>query len=621
MAELGGREYFNLGKRRKVLPRQTLSTAVATPSSGNSDAAATATSNNDTGATSNAPSGATTSSPSGPTGRQNPSDSTADASNPTEPSASNNNGSTNGTSQPPSSGPSSDGPTSNPTTQPTSQPPTSGPTTQPTTTPPTTPPTSPPTSGPSSNPTSPPTSDPSSPTSQPSSPPSSQPTSLSSSSDPSTQSSSQPSSPPPTSLPPTSSTSAPPTTSPPSETPLGLAGNSTSGTFQTTIFSAVSTVVVNGTTSTIFSAIPTTLSSDDGSSSTTATTRDIIAGTVGGAAFLILVGAIFLFYRRHQSKKSSFFKRMQPKPRTGLLDGEDIDDYDLGTPMARYRDYPVSVASEHSRSITNESPGRSPLARDFNAPSPGPSLMAAPMDPHRAPTPNTGGLPPGAAVPHLLGMRAETGSIFREAVWPPPGQTSNFVDPLKAASSVDLSKIIDDVMGPSPTASSQAHPPSAFRQRQGAHTGSASGSTTSLIGDDPFASLSNLQTHSRETSETPLLSKANTSTPGFFESRRPISVPETPGSPMPPPSMGPLFVTNMGPLSPSSTISHSPTFTQSQQQALGQTTSPTVTTPTTQSRNWLQRSPKKATRPSIDEERAVDLTEVTSDGHDVGEAL
>ncbi|EJF56655.1 hypothetical protein DICSQDRAFT_150308 [Dichomitus squalens LYAD-421 SS1] len=560
MAELGGREYFNLGKRRKVLPRQTLSTAVATPSSGNSDAAATATSNNDTGATSNAPSGATTSSPSGPTGRQNPSDSTADASNPTEPSASNNNGSTNGTSQPPSSGPSSDGPTSNPTTQPTSQPPTSGPTTQPTTTPPTTPPTSPPTSGPSSNPTSPPTSDPSSPTSQPSSPPSSQPTSLSSSSDPSTQSSSQPSSPPPTSLPPTSSTSAPPTTSPPSETPLGLAGNSTSGT-----------------------------------SSTTATTRDIIAGTVGGAAFLILVGAIFLFYRRHQSKKSSFFKRMQPKPRTGLLDGEDIDDYDLGTPMARYRDYPVSVASEHSRSITNESPGRSPLARDFNAPSPGPSLMAAPMDPHRAPTPNTGGLPPGAAVPHLLGMRAETGSIFREAVWPPPGQTSNFVDPLKAASSVDLSKIIDDVMGPSPTASSQAHPPSAFRQRQGAHTGSASGSTTSLIGDDPFASLSNLQTHSRETSETPLLSKANTSTPGFFESRRPISVPETPGSPMPPPSMGPLFVTNMGPLSPSSTISHSPTFTQSQQQALGQTTSPTVTTPTTQS--------------------------LTSDGHDVGEAL
>ena len=137
------------------------------------------------------------------------------------------------------------------TNGPTSQPPTSGPTSQPTTTPPT----SPPTSGPSSNPSSPPTSGPTSlPTSPPSSAPSSAPSSQPSS-DPSTQSSSQSSSqvssPPPTSLLPSNTTSAPPTTSPPSETPLGLAGNSTTGTFQTTIFSAVSTVVVNGTTSTV----------------------------------------------------------------------------------------------------------------------------------------------------------------------------------------------------------------------------------------------------------------------------------------------------------------------------------------------------------------------------------
>ncbi|RDX39491.1 hypothetical protein OH76DRAFT_1424289 [Lentinus brumalis] len=71
------------------------------------------------------------------------------------------------------------------------------------------------------------------------------------------------------------------------------------------------------------------------------------------------------------------------------------------------------------------------------------SIVGPPMDPHREGTPSS--LPPGAAAPHLLGMRAETGSIFREAVWPPPGQPSALVDPLvKASSAVDLSRIVDD---------------------------------------------------------------------------------------------------------------------------------------------------------------------------------
>ena len=67
------------------------------------------------------------------------------------------------------------------------------------------------------------------------------------------------------------------------------------------------------------------------------------------------------------------------------------------------------------------------------------------MDPYRAGTPSN--LPPGAAAPHLMGVRAESGSIFREAVWPPPGQPSALVDPLvKASSAVDLSRIVDDVV-------------------------------------------------------------------------------------------------------------------------------------------------------------------------------
>ncbi|KAF8957194.1 hypothetical protein BDZ97DRAFT_1924810 [Flammula alnicola] len=48
--------------------------------------------------------------------------------------------------------------------------------------------------------------------------------------------------------------------------------------------------------------------------------------------------------------------------------------------------------------------------------------------------------------PSLLKSRtSETGSIFREEVWPPPG----FDDPIaKQSSQVDLSRIVDDVMGP-----------------------------------------------------------------------------------------------------------------------------------------------------------------------------
>ena len=52
--------------------------------------------------------------------------------------------------------------------------------------------------------------------------------------------------------------------------------------------------------------------------------------------------------------------------------------------------------------------------------------------------------------PILLRARgSETGSIFHEDVWPPPAETSRLVDPIvQASSQVDLSSIVDDVMGP-----------------------------------------------------------------------------------------------------------------------------------------------------------------------------
>ena len=87
----------------------------------------------------------------------------------------------------------------------------------------------------------------------------------------------------------------------------------------------------------------------------TSTNAAIIAGsTVGAVAFLSLALALVLFYRRHNNKKLNFFRRSEPRPRSMLFAGEDLDDdYDLSPPMYGYKDYPgslVSAASSHASS-------------------------------------------------------------------------------------------------------------------------------------------------------------------------------------------------------------------------------------------------------------------------------
>lgn len=56
--------------------------------------------------------------------------------------------------------------------------------------------------------------------------------------------------------------------------------------------------------------------------------------------------------------------------------------------------------------------------------------------------------PSSYSPPRLLRARAsESGSIFQEGVWPPPA--SQLIDPLTSASqSVDLARVVTDVMGP-----------------------------------------------------------------------------------------------------------------------------------------------------------------------------
>jgi hypothetical protein len=62
-------------------------------------------------------------------------------------------------------------------------------------------------------------------------------------------------------------------------------------------------------------------------------------------------------------------------------------------------------------------------------------------------------LPPPSTTltpPRLLRARAsESGSIFHESVWPPPAASSQLMDPLTYPSqSVDLARVVTDIMGP-----------------------------------------------------------------------------------------------------------------------------------------------------------------------------
>ncbi|KAF9233604.1 hypothetical protein BU15DRAFT_13211, partial [Melanogaster broomeanus] len=57
----------------------------------------------------------------------------------------------------------------------------------------------------------------------------------------------------------------------------------------------------------------------------------------------------------------------------------------------------------------------------------------------------------------LLGRRSlprssPVTSIFREDVWPPPSESSRLMDPISHTGDIDLSRIVDDVMGPSAAA-------------------------------------------------------------------------------------------------------------------------------------------------------------------------
>ncbi|OSX56100.1 hypothetical protein POSPLADRAFT_1062976 [Postia placenta MAD-698-R-SB12] len=224
--------------------------------------------------------------------------------------------------------------------------------------------------------------------------------------------------------------------------------------------------------------------------------RAIIAGSVVGvAAFVVLSLAMAVCYRRHQQKKPIFFRRSRPPPRNMLLASEDMDDYDLGPPMSSYRDTPG----------TGSAPSLASRATSYNAG----SLQGAPLVPP-APFADQGRV---SYSPHLMGMRtSESGSIFQEAVWPPP--RSALVDPL-LASSEDLSHIVDDVMGTANPSGGDSSP----------------GSGAGAVRFPGSVATAAQATHARAPSEDPLMGS---------ELESPSHSTRTPTW------RSPLFVTNMG---------------------------------------------------------------------------
>ena len=267
-----------------------------------------------------------------------------------------------------------------------------------------------------------------------------------------------------------------------------------------------------------------------------------------------------------------------------LLDEDE--DYDLGDPpnmqrlSERYSDNPYPASMDSRSSFRTSNP--------------------VPMVPSIH----------GSTSPHLLGLRAsESGSIFHEAVWPPPGEGSRLVDPLVApSSSVDLGRIVGDVMGTGATTTSSApsHP-----------------STSQTSFQPSFALASGVSnSHSRQTSSTRLLSSPNFQYPtnpappeyDYDEEARAheldLARAQSPDSQMYVTRSSPLRIANAGPDSPVSP-SH----------AVDTPTPPG--TPRGKTKNWLERSPKNVHTHTLSEDTQASRYSQASGSHEVimGEAL
>ncbi|KAJ7088127.1 hypothetical protein C8R44DRAFT_861706 [Mycena epipterygia] len=186
--------------------------------------------------------------------------------------------------------------------------------------------------------------------------------------------------------------------------------------------------------------IPTTLSNQSSASNTHQVA--LVAATTGGAIVLVFIVFAAIFFRmRCKQRQQDLTDTLAREERNGkgagamgMLDGEGFRDSVRGggPPQFEFRrpqiEYHVRLSSDLER-------GAQP--------------------PDSPPTPRYTTLPP-----FLFPSRAsDSGSAFREEVWPPPREESVFIDPLLHAPAGDLSRIITDIMGhPNPNAHSSSLP-------------------------------------------------------------------------------------------------------------------------------------------------------------------
>ncbi|KAJ6574386.1 hypothetical protein B0H19DRAFT_603307 [Mycena capillaripes] len=175
--------------------------------------------------------------------------------------------------------------------------------------------------------------------------------------------------------------------------------------------------------------IPTVLSNESSSLSAHQTT--MVAATTGGAIVLVFIvfAIIFLHMRRRQHRRemTDTLAREERKRKgaggVGMLDGEGFYDSVRGW-------HPPQIGYDGSQTglRLNLASTAERRTQEFSERPPLPRYSAQP--------------------PFLFPSRAsDSGSAFREEVWPPPRQESVFVDPLLHAPADDLTRIVTDIMG------------------------------------------------------------------------------------------------------------------------------------------------------------------------------
>lgn len=177
------------------------------------------------------------------------------------------------------------------------------------------------------------------------------------------------------------------------------------------------------------------------SASTSSGNKDaIIAGSaVGGAALIIALLTLVFCIRRRQRRERNRHRYL-PTLRSMPLAGED--DFDLGASrptrgmMGFFGSFIGNGNERYADAATRSQnlPASSATATGVGA---GAGAGAGEMQELNDEAP-----------PRILRpVASKTGSYFQEAVWPPPGEGSRLSDPLMAASHVDLTNIVDEVMG------------------------------------------------------------------------------------------------------------------------------------------------------------------------------